>query len=53
MKGEPYNVGLSDTNISKLELCQEIQKHVPNFYFTEASIGEDVDKKITSLAMKK
>lgn len=45
MKGEPYNVGLSDTNISKLELCQEIQKHVPNFYFTEASIGEDVDKR--------
>ena len=45
MKGEPYNVGLSDTNISKLELYQEIQKHVPNFYFTEASIGEDVDKR--------
>ena len=45
MKGEPYNVGLSDTNISKLELCQEIQKHVPNFYFTEAPIGEDVDKR--------
>ena len=45
MKGEPYNVGLSDTNISKLELCREIQKHVPNFFFTEASIGEDVDKR--------
>ena len=45
MKGEPYNVGLSDANISKMELCQEIQKHLPGFYFTEASIGEDVDKR--------
>jgi nucleoside-diphosphate-sugar epimerase len=45
MKGEPYNVGLSDANISKMELCQEIQKHLPGFYFTEASIDEDVDKR--------
>jgi nucleoside-diphosphate-sugar epimerase len=45
MKGEPYNVGLSDANISKIELCQEIQKYVPGFYFPEASIGEDVDKR--------
>jgi nucleoside-diphosphate-sugar epimerase len=45
MKGEPYNVGLSDTNISKLELCEGIKKHLPNFYFTEALIGEDLDKR--------
>ncbi|PIQ96170.1 MAG: hypothetical protein COV67_11155 [Nitrospinae bacterium CG11_big_fil_rev_8_21_14_0_20_56_8] len=45
MKGQPYNVGLSNANLSKLELCQEIKKHVPNFYFAEASIGEDVDKR--------
>ncbi len=45
MKDEPYNVGLSDSNLSKWELCGEIKKHVPDFYFTEAKIGEDPDKR--------
>ncbi|MFC1940709.1 NAD-dependent epimerase/dehydratase family protein [Chloroflexota bacterium] len=45
MKGEPYNVGLSDANSSKWELCEEIKKQVPDFYFVEAEIGEDVDKR--------
>jgi nucleoside-diphosphate-sugar epimerase len=45
MKDEPYNVGLSDCNISKKELCEAIKKHVPRFYFTEASVGEDPDKR--------
>ena len=45
MKDEPYNVGLSDANISKRELCQEIQKQLPDFYFTEYQLGEDPDKR--------
>jgi nucleoside-diphosphate-sugar epimerase len=45
MKNEPYNVGLSDANLSKLELCAEIKKVVPDFYFVEAAIGEDPDKR--------
>jgi nucleoside-diphosphate-sugar epimerase len=45
MKNEPYNVGLSDANLSKLELCQEIKKYVPDFYFVEAAVGEDPDKR--------
>lgn len=45
MKNEPYNVGLSDANLSKRELCEEIKKQVPNFYFTEAAVGEDPDKR--------
>ncbi len=45
LKNEPYNVGLSNANISKWELCEEIQKHVPDFYFSEAEIGEDPDKR--------
>lgn len=45
MKNEPYNVGLSDANLSKLELCVEIQKQVPEFIFMEAPIGEDPDKR--------
>lgn len=45
MKGLPYNVGLSDANISKLELCQIIKKHIPDFTFFESPIGEDPDKR--------
>jgi nucleoside-diphosphate-sugar epimerase len=45
MKNEPYNVGLSDANLSKLELCEEIKKHVPEFTFIESEIGEDPDKR--------
>lgn len=45
MKDEPYNVGLSDANLSKWELCEEIKKQVPNFYFVEAKVGEDPDKR--------
>ena len=36
MKGEPYNVGLSEANLSKLELCQKIKKQIPNFVFLES-----------------
>jgi nucleoside-diphosphate-sugar epimerase len=45
MKGRPYNVGLSDANLSKQELCEVIKRHVPDFYFTEAKLGEDPDKR--------
>ena len=45
MKGRAYNVGLSDANLSKLELCQKIQKHIPEFVFSESHIGEDPDKR--------
>lgn len=45
MKNEPYNVGLSDANLSKLELCAEIKKQVPDFVYLEAPVGEDPDKR--------
>lgn len=45
MKGEPYNVGLSNANLSKLELCEEIKKQVPGFYYVEAAIGKDPDQR--------
>lgn len=45
MKNEPYNVGLSDANLSKRELCEKIRDHVPSFVFMEAPIGEDPDKR--------
>lgn len=45
MKGRPYNAGLEEANLSKIELCEVIKKHVPNFVFLEAPIGEDPDKR--------
>jgi len=45
MKDEPYNVGLSDANLSKRELCEKIHEHLPSFVFLEAPIGEDPDKR--------
>lgn len=45
MQGRPYNVGLSDANLSKLELCAEIKQQVPGFVYMEAPIGEDPDKR--------
>lgn len=45
MKGEIYNVGLSEANVSKLELCQAIQKQIPDFIFPEAELGKDPDQR--------
>ncbi len=45
MKNEPYNVGLSDANLSKLELCEKIKEHVPSFTIMEAPIGKDLDQR--------
>ena len=45
MQGQPYNVGLSDANLSKLELCAKIKAHVPGFVYLEAPVGEDPDKR--------
>jgi nucleoside-diphosphate-sugar epimerase len=43
--GKPYNVGLSEANISKAELCKKIQAYVSDFVFVESDIGEDPDKR--------
>jgi nucleoside-diphosphate-sugar epimerase len=45
MRDQPYNVGLSDANLSKMELCQRIRKQLPKFVFLEAPVGEDPDKR--------
>lgn len=45
MRGEIYNVGLSDANLSKMELCQLIQKQIPDFVFMEAPFGKDPDQR--------
>jgi len=45
MRNRPYNVGLEEANLSKLELCERIRVHLPGFVFLEAPIGEDPDKR--------
>ena len=45
MKGQIYNVGLSDANVSKRELCEHIQNKRPDFVFIEAPVGKDPDQR--------
>lgn len=45
MVGQAFNVGLSSANLSKRELCESIAKHLPQFYFHAAAVGEDPDKR--------
>jgi nucleoside-diphosphate-sugar epimerase len=45
MKNQIYNVGLSDANVSKRELCEHIQKQVPDFVFLDAPVGKDPDQR--------
>ena len=45
MKGEIYNVGLSDANVSKKDLCEHIQKQLPEFIFIDEQIGKDPDQR--------
>jgi nucleoside-diphosphate-sugar epimerase len=45
MKNQAYNVGLSDANLSKRELCDKIREFIPSFVVLEAPIGEDPDKR--------
>ena len=48
MKNESYNVGLSTANLSKWELCEEIKKQIPEFWFTEykgENWAKDPDKR--------
>ncbi len=45
MKGQIYNVGLSEANVSKWELCEAIKKQVPDFVFVDAPVGKDPDQR--------
>ncbi len=52
-KGEIFNVGLSSANISKMELCAEIKKYLPDFVFTEEAFGKDPDQRNYIVSNKK
>lgn len=44
-KGGIFNVGLSDANLSKKELCERIKKQVPKLTIIEAETGADPDQR--------
>ena len=52
MNNNIYNVGLSNANLSKLELCQIIKKYVPDFVYIDEPIGKDPDQRIILYQMK-
>lgn len=45
MKNTMYNVGLSSANLSKMELCLEIKKQIPDFFIAESEINKDPDQR--------
>ena len=45
LRGQVYNVGLSEANLTKRELCTAIQKHVPDFTVMEAPLAKDPDQR--------
>ena len=45
MKSQIYNVGLSSANVSKLELCEIIKKHISGFTIVEGEIKKDPDQR--------
>ncbi|MBU4198568.1 MAG: NAD(P)-dependent oxidoreductase [Verrucomicrobia bacterium] len=53
MRNETYNVGLSDANLSKMELCLEIKKQVPEFHILESKIGVDPDQRNYNVSNEK
>jgi len=44
-RGQVFNMGLSDANLSKLELCQKIKEQVPGFSIQVDEIRKDPDQR--------
>ncbi len=53
VKNNIYNVGLSEANINKIQLCNEISKQIEGFVYLESEIGEDIDKRDYIVSNKK
>lgn len=45
LKEEIYNIKLSNVNLTKRQLCEEIKKQLPKFTYLESPISEDPDKR--------
>lgn len=53
MKQNIFNVGLSDANLSKKELCEKIKLVIPEFFYSEASHKKDPDQRNYIVSNKK
>jgi nucleoside-diphosphate-sugar epimerase len=53
MKGNVYNVGLSDANLNKEELLEKIKLYIPDFAITYSDFYEDPDKRDYIVSNKK
>lgn len=45
LKGEIYNLGLSEANLTKEQLCKTIKSHINDFEYEISLEGEDEDKR--------
>ena len=45
MNGQTYNCGLSDSNLTKVQLCEKIREHIPGFVYKEDKINRDPDQR--------
>ena len=45
LKGNIYNLGLNDANITKIELCEKIKKFIPQFKFEISYDEKDPDQR--------
>ena len=45
LRGEAYNVGLDEANLSKAELAEKIKEQVPGLYIHYAEFGSDPDRR--------
>jgi nucleoside-diphosphate-sugar epimerase len=53
VKNEIFNFGLSEANISKYELCEEIKQQLPYFAFLDSPLGVDPDQRNYIVSNKK
>lgn len=45
MRDQIYNVGLSDANLTKMQLCERIRKYIPDLEILTSEHGSDPDKR--------
>ena len=53
MKSNIFNVGLSDANLSKKELCEKIKLFIKDLVIIESDIAKDVDQRNYTVSNKK
>ena len=45
LSGQCFNLGFSEANLSKRQLCELIQSQLPDFVYLVSEIGTDIDKR--------